>query len=97
MVDEDEKQGQTAEQINPEIAPAPLMEIGMKTAAARALWVSAHRKNIAMCIAHSCEAHDRPEPSMTFATHVITCNIRPVFSSYNWGLLCRFHFQLFYV
>ena len=70
MVDEDENQRQTAKQIKPEIPPAPLMGI---TAVARALRVSVHRKNIAMCMAHNCKALGRPEPSMNFATHVVTC------------------------
>jgi hypothetical protein len=67
VVDENKNQRQTAKQIKPEIALAPLMAI---TAVARALWVSVRRKNIAMCMAHNCEAHGRREPSMTFATHV---------------------------
>jgi hypothetical protein len=41
-------------------------------AVARALRVSVHRKNIAICMAHNCKAHGRNEPSMTFATHVVT-------------------------
>src|SRR5262249_29901496 len=82
VVDEDENQGQTAKQIKPEIAPAPLMGIA---AVARALRVSVHRKNIAMCMAHNCKAHGRPEPSMNFATHVVTCISVLCFSSYNWG------------
>src|SRR5260370_33621929 len=70
VVDEDENQRQTAKQIKPEIAPAPLMGI---TAVARALRVSVHRKNIAMCMAHTCKAHGRPEPSINFAPHAFTC------------------------
>src|SRR5262249_59460286 len=65
-------------------ARARLMGI---TAVARALRVSVHRKNIAMCMAHNCKAHDRPEPSMNFATHVVTCISVLCLSSYNWGTL----------
>src|SRR5919204_6210534 len=94
VVDEDENQRQTAKQIKPEIAPAPLMRI---TAVARALRVSVHHKNIAMCMARNCKAHGRPEPSMNlcYATLYDLCyacryvHIHPAFSSYNWGPLCR--------
>jgi hypothetical protein len=53
VVDEDEKQGQTAKQIKPEVAPAPLMGIRVGTAAA-----TVHRKNIAMHMADNSNAHN---------------------------------------
>jgi hypothetical protein len=62
VVDEDENQRQTAKQIKPEIPSAPLMGIGMRTAIATV---------IAMCMARNCNAHGRPEASMTLLR--ITC------------------------
>src|SRR5215475_11345730 len=78
----------------PEITPAPLMGI---TAVARARRVSVHRKNIAICMAHNCKAHGRPEPSVTFATHVVPCISVPCLAHIIGGHCVRFHFQLFYV